>query len=1302
MDTVYSLEELAGKPQEKSSAKPKGDSKPVAKPKDRVIPLSALDQSSEGPPKPDEPGFVSETTQAIKGALKAAATDPSGAIEGMASSVFKGGVSLINTAMSGVGALAKSMVQPIKVDPKQTPQQQAASNLDQSVAQFTANKDRIDKALKGVNDAEPTGTEAAMNNLLMVIPNGSKAVGDTIYEKTGSALAATGGLALATLVSLSPEVAGKVMSKAGDFVKGKPASTTAAAFDELAAGHPEEATQVANHINLVDPETAKALHKRIQKYIDASEKDLNLIGRNAADAAIKELEGNYDEAVKGGTVKPPEPPPVNFKGDVKKTAAATEKFTSTARDEAIAKQRMMLSITPERASSTIRETVRQAQEAISEPVLNLPEEGRLDMTKSKEERALERERVAAKRARDEGQEPEFTPEPVPRRAAEHEGEVARRRARDQAGDQHPDYETVQKLAREAADKSGKVVSTQTPGNDIVYFNSGIPISREMIIDTFNFADKLASKIPGVEIAKGKMGKLYDKYIETFNPEAVGPQARTVGSAIAQNFFEQAHREHLVWENGKKRRTYWNKMGEKVQMAFLDASERGKSLADPLQEKARLGYKAWAADIFKQDMKTGFTYDPIDHYMPHMFKDAEGIQRWMTKKYGNKWADPRFIKERGFDFYKEAVEAGFTPKFTNPEEIMQARQMASDIAALRVDLLADLERKGMAVKAAKGSERPPEGFSTNSRRAPTGQRYWVREEADPLMHNAFDSKSLWSDRGFKGDAFRGYMELKNKVVPIKLMGSLFHPMHVLHIDAAAELTRGTTNLLAGTGNPLTRAKDFMLNVATSVPFTPGSVYKSLWDNPRTGYPILRVFQGKRDFATLSDADKAAYHDLAEGGLVPTRPREEMSSSMQKFQDAWGKRSASAAFHLPFAAIASLGHPIYGVWIPTLKIASFLKDAKNWRSMNPDATPQMRQEAFRNLARKVESRYGEMNYNSMFMDKVVKDIGVATNLSLGWNIGLIDQYAGGAIDLGRAALERGSLREKVAKGQLDRPIFAAYYVSSALMVGGLMHYYFTHKPPATLVDYTHPQSGEVDKFGQPVRLNTMFYTREFEGLYKHMQIQGAVPGILDFVANKGSGMMEMMSTALKGVDSLGQEVRDPDGPAYKQIEQTLLYELADVEPISLEAINKSRGNTGKNAALAITGFTPAGKYISQSVTEGKIENDYNKFVRPREKPYEAVERSKDYSRLAKLFDAGGPAYDQAMDKAIETYQLTGKDVTKLEKSFGKEDQYDPSLSMFVKLPWERQRALLDKMTPVEREKFLPKSNKAHLRNHYEAPE
>src|SRR6202789_736741 len=64
------------------------------------------------------------------------------------------------------------------------------------------------------------------------------------------------------------------------------------AFETLVAKSPEGATQVANKIGEVSPETAKYLHDKIKQFTDASEEELGLIGRKAAEANIKDLEGS--------------------------------------------------------------------------------------------------------------------------------------------------------------------------------------------------------------------------------------------------------------------------------------------------------------------------------------------------------------------------------------------------------------------------------------------------------------------------------------------------------------------------------------------------------------------------------------------------------------------------------------------------------------------------------------------------------------------------------------------------------------------------------------------------------------------------------------------------------------------------------------------------------------------------------------------------------------------------------------------------------------------------------------------------
>lgn len=1143
------------------------------------------------------------------------------------------------------------------------------------------------------------------------------------------------------------------------------------AFDSLAATDPTAAGAIADRVQQVDANTAKYMKRRINKFIDASDKELSIIGKNAADAAIAELEGDYEKVRpqrpegtstgegatspsrsrrtgpagnlipeedrtglstgegkaspgRGGRSGPagdliPEKPKTPTKGGpptprvnraaVQGGAASPEAISRVAQEKAAGQSRFILhaddTVTPLTGVDAVDAKARPGdvivQRGVGKDPYTILDRGGLTqgLAQGKLNRAVglgtlqlkpvltaeqvgSTIRTAAKEGTEAIAKVDMTKTPEVR-AAEREG-VAARRDKEEAGE------------------------TEPKSDHYLYISSGIPVTRQMVEGAFTFAMSAAEKIPGFKIARSKMESLYNTYIETFNPEAKGPAARTAGAAIARNFFAQAQREHITWEAGKQRRVYWQKMGPKASMGFINAMETSRPLSNPVWEKARAAYRNWTVDLVAQDQRTylgsgkDLPYAPRENYVPHLFEDSEGIIRWATKKYGNKWADPKFIKDRTFNLYQEAIDAGFTPKFTNPEEIMQARQFASDIAALRTDLLADLERKGVAQKAAKGADRPPTGFSPNSRRSPTGVRYWVREEADALMHNAFDSASLWNLQGSAlkkavSQGFRGWMGVKNALIPIKLGLSLFHPMHVLHIDASATLARETKGLI---GKPsLESIKSFMLNSSTAY-------LQPLWTNPKMGYPILQVFRGKRDFATLSDADKAAFKDLAEGGMVPTRPREETSGQIQKFKDAVNKRSAAALWHLPWAGMAAISHPLFGVWIPTLKVASYLKDVKVARELNPNWTDTQRQEAFRQIARKVEARYGEMNYNSLFMDKMLKDIGVATNLSLGWNIGLLDQYVGGAIDLGKATKRVGldildpeskgsEVKRQLAAGTLDRPVFMAYYVSSALMIGGMMHYWFTGKPPEQLIDYTHPQSGEKDQYGKPIRLNTMFYTREFEGLAKHMEQEGAGAGLSDFIKNKGSGLMEMSRTALTGVDSLSNDIRNPEDPAYKQFEQTLFNALTGLDPISVEAIKKSTGaNYAKNIALSITGFTPAGKYISETVMEGQIADRFNRYVRPKEKPFLAVEMGKDVKQLRQMFLKDDPKYDEKLEAAVKKYDMTDKDVHRIEKLFNspKEAEFDPSVYMFQKLPWEIQKPLLDKMSAAERETYLPHISKS----------
>jgi hypothetical protein len=1223
--------------------------RPVSSAAPNFIPAST--EPDKQVDKPGKPSGI-PLPKAVKDIPAALLADPLGGPWALAKAGGRATLDMAEMAASGAAALAKTMFEPVKVDPKLSPQDQAESNFNQSLDQFTKNYDKIKAALNFTNVAPADKTEQAMSNLLGMLPQAIQKGGDTVYDQTGSALAGAGFMGVATLLSFRPGLAADIVRPAVEKFKSGEPSTLASAFDELAAQHTEAATAVAEHVGQTDVKTAQYLKSRIQKFVDASDKELNKIGVAAAKANIKELEGDY-ATIKGKA----------FSGQKADAGTLLPKETL---------------ISVEKASASLRTTVKEAQASFNEGPAKVKSA----------------QRIA-------GGTDDVVEEPEGRVIGTHT----------EAADQAMLHEGIKnKVKGELLDKLA--------GPKTVYMNSGIPVSRASVEAAFSMASDVADKIPGVQIARAKLAAQYDKFIDTFNPEARGPEARVAGSRIAQNFFTEAAREHVIWEKSKPRRKYWQAMGDEAGLQFMRDVDAGKKLDNPVQEKARQGYEVWSDRMYQQDLVTGFTYDAVDHYVPRLFVDQEGVRKWMTQKYGNKWADPRFIKDRKFQLITEAEKAGFTLKYKNPEEAMMARQRMSDIAELRHTLLKQLESEGLAIKAGKGETRPPEGYSPDSRRSPTGQRYWVHENIGPLMRNAFDSKSLWEAQGNLGAAFRGYMGLKNTIVPLKLALSAFHPLHVMHIDNAAHLTRSTKLLAERGGGTVAKAYEFVVNVATGIPGTPGALWRSLYDSPKTGYPLLKVFQGKLPMEALNPAQRKAWQYLSESGMIPTRPRQEMNGSMQKMKDAWNEsRIPAAAWHLPWALMEGINHPVFGMWIPSLKIASLLKDAEVNLRLNPDLAFDSTQRGvmLRDAARKVESRYGEINYNSMFWNKMYKDIGVASTLSLGWNVGLIDQYAGGAVDAVKAAKNIGldlldpnskgsELGRQVRAGNLDRPIQATLYVSTALMLGGLMHYFMTGKPPEDLLDYTNPKSGDKDQYGRDERLNTMFYTREFSSLYKHMEYEGTMPGLGEFVLNKGSGLGEMMKSALTGVDSLGREVRKPDSPLYLQTAESLAAMYSDLLPISHEAIEKAGGykaTSTRTKILDIAGFTPAGKYISQTKTENLIGDEYNKYVRPKETPYDQVVKSKDFKDLQQAYTKDDPGYDRKLDAAQDKYDLKSADIRRLEKQFRHEDEFDLLKYQFSRLEWPQQRDLLDKMSKEERAVYLPISNKKHLRDNYEEP-
>lgn len=1237
--------------------------------------------------QPNYPSFGTRALKVLEDNAQSSVDHPIEHTKGMAKAVGSGIVSLAEMAAQGIAGISTSIVAEFKALGKGD--FRGAFDLTKGFdtgADFVAEKAKnirnLTTSITKINLAPEGKSQQAAADFLALIPQGIDAAGDTVYDKTGSALAGSGSKALLTLLSLKGSEAAKMIKST--MSKGNPAGRVVqTTFDELAKKDPAGAQAIADHVGPADPELKAHLEQSIQ---GAKDEAPEIIGRRQAQAQTGTITENpsvvhsVEEATGEHTVKSPNGELIADEGSkaIQVKRIDVDKKAQGAGEGTMMMERLIAEAGKRGKNVESDVSVSPAMEGVYR---KLGQQG-YKIIENPSERSETTGNLVSKDPR----KGVFTIQVDPvKKAVTTEEAGADLRSTVRQG-----YEDMAKVGveRQVAPQTGLDGSqVHIPKPDpVLYMDRGKAVTRGQVEGAFTFGNTLR-KVPGVAMLEGKLREYFDQGIRTFNPEALGPEAKSAGAILAKNISEQMQKDSAYFHRSAQRRAFWNYRAEEAQ-DFINGFEKGKKFADPVLNKAAEGYRAWNAEIAAKEESLGFKYDPTDNYLYHLFENPEGVVQYMNQRFGPKWNNPKFMKDRAFGMYEDAIKAGFKPRFANPEDIMLARQHASDVAEMRVQVLRDMKKYGLAEEIENSNKRPLD-FPATEWRAPNGERYWVHNSASAVLHNAFNTKSLWNLQGIGGDAFRGAMRLKNAIVPIRLAVSLFHPIHVATIDNATGMVRATKELLAGKSSPS----------AWLGQMGKAAVYRGIIDNPKGGYRVLKAWQGRVADKDLTVADKQALQYITEGGMIPEMSSQYRMQAVAAFKSALQRGSASALWHLPFAAIDAIQRPMFEVWIPSLKIASYLKDVQTAIKTDPSLidNPLKRQLAFRRISKSVDNRYGEMAYNTLFWNRWVRDLAVANTLSLGWQMGFIREYGGGMLDVGQAVRQPGSLPGKVATGMLDRPMFVSFYTTQALAYGGLMTWALSGQFPQSLMDYVYPKTGGTDRNGKPKRVSTMFYPREFMAIYKHVQNQGAVEGLGALASNKSSGLIGMAHEWASGVNSFGQEIADPNAPLYKNLSQKLAYTLSDLEPISLKAISESGGSI----ALSAAGFTPAPKYITNTKTEGAIEAIYDKYYAQKQTPFEKAQYSADAKKL-KILDEKGEQekVDALLDKMQDEFQLTPKEMVKLQKSIRSDS--DPHVTMFKRMTWQQQKRVLDQMTEEEREVYLPHSNKEHLRGRYQPPE
>jgi hypothetical protein len=804
-------------------------------------------------------------------------------------------------------------------------------------------------------------------------------------------------------------------------------------------------------------------------------------------------------------------------------------------------------------------------------------------------------------------------------------------------------------------------------------------------------------LPGGE----RVGKMLDDSWNRVFPEHASRGSEKAAAHMGHRLAEAA-RSASTFKWAQEKLEDFFSMRKEEGLPFILNYEKGKKQANPMLDAVAKSVREWGDRIFEQDAANGIQYDPRDNYIVHQFEgDPSAIAKLLDSKYGTRWGDPSFSKERQFKYLEDALEYidpatgehPFKLKTDNPITLMRMRQAASDMAAAKVSILKDFEGDGLARKLGKGDKLEPGEFDW---RSPNGDVFAVGQDVNQVLHNAFKDFSLWLDPTALGASFRVGMALKSATIPIKLL-SAFHFAHLtLAMPSATTISTAVQSLLAHNYSP----KNFFDLASGATVVGPAAQMSYM------GHRSMAMYEGRLKNPTV--LDKARLQRQIEGGMIPSRAQEEGHgvgnwghAAQRKFvlavQDQ--KWMRAGAFAVP-AAVGLVTHGFLGAFVPRLKLGAYdlMADAaiRNDPRLAVDDTARV--ERLRQITKVVESRFGQMQYSQRFWNKLTKDALVLSFLSAGWQAGLLDMTVGAGKDIGKA-VKAGGIGESARLGLLERPLFLPAYAGQTAIVAGLITYMMTGEEPEGM-DYLAPRSGtEIE--GKPVRLNTPFYTLEGAKIYKHLESEGLAKTARDTVANKMYDSYEVLRILLLNKDSQGLEMSNPESSALQQLVQRGSSVLQTLTPMALEAVERKGLDSLGWQMTAMAGFSPAPNYLDNTATENKIDQAYRKEVGSHEISYvkgKEIRARGDYK--AALRAGNDDKAEAKADVLRDDFGLQEKDLAKMRKSLR-----DPqAITRFKSLSPETQAQLLDKMPGEELIDYLrvasPKARKLYLESEDES--
>lgn len=348
-----------------------------------------------------------------------------------------------------------------------------------------------------------------------------------------------------------------------------------------------------------------------------------------------------------------------------------------------------------------------------------------------------------------------------------------------------------------------------------------------------------------------------------------------------------------------------------------------------------------------------------------------------------------------------------------------------------------------------------------------------------------------------------------------------------------------------------------------------------------------------------------------------------------------------------ALQLLAKPVLEELVPRQKQGAFMLLAQHemQRHRTENLNDEKLWESLTQAWDSVDNRMGQLGYDNLFWNKVLKDLAMLAVRSVGWNLGSWREYGGAFVDV-------ATTRQRMQRGDAWLSHKMGYVIGAVVnygVIGAVLQYLMSGLWPQELKDYFFPRTGRKNPDGAWERISLPTYAKDWFA-YAESPVKT--------ITHKLHPMWSMFAQMIQNQDYYGTEIRNPDDPRVQQTKDVADYIAKNFLPFSLRNYQRMRkaGASRAEASSSFLGILAAPASVSRtpahtlmmSMVIGKMSQGTKT-----KKDFDKAQLKKDLTRKARAGE------DWLTREAMENF--TPKELDKIAKRAAE----DPQRLLFKRL-------------------------------------